>query len=518
LGFDDYADAFATIIEHSTPRFAMGIFGQWGSGKTTLMHAIERRLNQSEGEIVTVWFNAWRYEREEHLVIPLLEVLHEALAAWAEAQPDSEGAEAQEGRKLANVFKKASLALLSGLSFKAAPFNVGITLDGNRIASALEKEAEEAPEAPASLYHAAFVAMEKAVKRFAATNGRIVVFVDDLDRCLPNSALQVIESMKLLFDVEGFVFVVGLDESVIQRTIQAKYETSDGTRESPINASEYVKKIFQVPFGLPRVQTSQIDELFGNLVTTNGLSGDQAGDLNAFVRPHLDSLSDDGTLNPREVKRLVNAYTLQMKLLSSKLGPGLDGNVVMALQTMSFRSDWRTLYDEFIAAADEFKVALQEGLLPGEDAARTWVDGDEILIPPSFTAYLRGPGRALLSCPDLGVYVTSAEYTRSSHPGIREAQQAIRKLRRAMLRLVDNQLDTVAATDAQGQTDLLGGLLERLPSGPLLGDAQAAMNRLQVAVKAAPTDVDRANAAIGDIDRVLTELRRQTGFGAVDAA
>jgi hypothetical protein len=207
-----------------------------------------------------------------------------------------------------------------------------------------------------------------------------------------------------------------------------------------------------------------------------------------------------------------------MKLLSSKLGPGLDGNVVMALQTMSFRSDWRTLYDEFIAAADEFKVALQEGLLPGEDAARTWVDGDEILIPPSFTAYLRGPGRALLSCPDLGVYVTSAEYTRSSHPGIREAQQAIRKLRRAMLRLVDNQLDTVAATDAQGQTDLLGGLLERLPSGPLLGDAQAAMNRLQVAVKAAPTDVDRANAAIGDIDRVLTELRRQTGFGAVDAA
>src|SRR5690348_9554991 len=67
LGFDDYASAFADVIRHSAPRFAIGIFGDWGSGKTTLMQAIRRQLEPDE-EISCVWFNAWRYEREEHLI------------------------------------------------------------------------------------------------------------------------------------------------------------------------------------------------------------------------------------------------------------------------------------------------------------------------------------------------------------------------------------------------------------------------------------------------------------------
>jgi len=81
LGHGGYAAALATIVETSDPRFAVGIFGGWGTGKTTLMQAIERQLGDSS---IPVWFNAWRYEKEEHLIVPLLDTVREALVEWAD--------------------------------------------------------------------------------------------------------------------------------------------------------------------------------------------------------------------------------------------------------------------------------------------------------------------------------------------------------------------------------------------------------------------------------------------------
>jgi predicted KAP-like P-loop ATPase len=63
----------------SSPQFAIGIFGGWGSGKTTLMRAIEDKLDSSRA--VSVQFSAWRYEKEEHLIVPLLDTIREALVA-----------------------------------------------------------------------------------------------------------------------------------------------------------------------------------------------------------------------------------------------------------------------------------------------------------------------------------------------------------------------------------------------------------------------------------------------------
>ena len=62
LGFDDIGRAFAAIITESQPQFAIGIFGGWGSGKTTLMKTIKSALPVDT--VVCVDFNAWRFERE----------------------------------------------------------------------------------------------------------------------------------------------------------------------------------------------------------------------------------------------------------------------------------------------------------------------------------------------------------------------------------------------------------------------------------------------------------------------
>src|SRR5688572_7883704 len=67
LGFDQYARVLKDIIVKSEPQLAIGVFGEWGVGKTTLMLALKERLRVEEH--ITVQFNAWRYEREEHLIV-----------------------------------------------------------------------------------------------------------------------------------------------------------------------------------------------------------------------------------------------------------------------------------------------------------------------------------------------------------------------------------------------------------------------------------------------------------------
>lgn len=71
LGFDKYIETLSKMIsekDFKTP-FCIGIYGKWGSGKTSFMRLLEKKLLQDDSEplAVPVWFNPWRYEKEERL-------------------------------------------------------------------------------------------------------------------------------------------------------------------------------------------------------------------------------------------------------------------------------------------------------------------------------------------------------------------------------------------------------------------------------------------------------------------
>jgi energy-coupling factor transporter ATP-binding protein EcfA2 len=427
LGFDYYARALTTVVRSSAPRFAVGIFGDWGSGKTTLMDAIRGRL-EPEPSILTVEFNAWRYERERHLVGPLLDVLREQLEAWVKEQEKKQAAEDQLAtvRRAARKLRRAARAFLSGVTVSAGvPGGPTIQVDAGQVAQAMEDGNAEQAE---SIYHAAFRELESAVDEFRKGGvERVVVFVDDLDRCFPASALAVLESMKLFFDLQGFVFVVGLDRDVIARAITSKHPELEQTADARQRASaEYLEKVFQVPFALPRIDVGQLEEYAVTLVETSGWSDPQKDDFTDIVQPHLAFLAEENSVNPREVKQLVNAYILQMQILSQRLGQGVNGHVVMALQVLASRDDWRTKYYEPLVGDPKlFQESLREAFNapPGVTAAGTFS------LLPSLRAYLSKVGGAVLDDVDLGPYVTSAESTRSSDPALLEALAAAQRTR-----------------------------------------------------------------------------------------
>lgn len=424
LGFADIGQAFATIIMQSDPRFAVGIFGGWGSGKTTLMNSIRDALPKDE--IVAVEFNAWRFEREPQLLIPLLDTIRAALIEWSSRDTPTQAgtAKREKMRSIAARIGRVVRALATGLSADVglpgavtAHYDVGAALDA---LSALSNPAPGEQRArPQSLYVAAFNELAAAFSDLSAAGVKqVVIFVDDLDRCLPVNALEVLESVKLFFDLRGFVFVVGLDEDVIERAIRAKFAdqqpspaVEDRQSAAAITAvtrrlgREYVKKIFQVPYPLPAMLPQQLPDLLEALYREAKISGGQLADLRQRVAPYLGLVAKQRRVNPREVKRFINAYTLQ-----TLIRPDLDRDTVLALQTIVFQDDWASLNDEILRDSAKFVDALTR-YRGGNSSAFADLSPALEVLPPELNGFLISElAQPLIRHTSLDDYLSSTPY------------------------------------------------------------------------------------------------------------
>jgi KAP family P-loop domain len=540
LGFDDYAAALAEIVRLSRPQFAVGIFGAWGSGKTTLMNAIRHEL-EDQSDVVAVWFNAWRYEKEEHLIVPLLDTIREALLSWGDDGP----AETEPvARRMASAVGKAARAVLAGLTLSAGiPGAIDASLDANKIVAAWrepEPDAESAFE-PTSYYHASFMGLKRATEEFISgdqggagaehATRRFVIFIDDLDRCLPDKALQVLESMKLFFDLDGFVFVVGLDQQVIERAVQVKYPATNADQQSGtryLSGVDYVKKIFQVQFTTPRIDQGDLPKFLETIAAAAELPDEQRQDLRDVVTPQVRYLAGTSSVNPREVKRLVNAYTMQMKMLERKLKDqprAASAPAVLALQVMSFRPDWQPTYQALSDSPSDFVDATRDALSRGSNAIA--VAEEVIELPLSLVSYLRDDGAPLLNLgDDLEVYVSTVDAAQSTDPSVRELAQVFGRLR-----VAHKQAQAPTAT---GVKELLTEVVDRF-SRLSLSDAAPPTNRARqlgeefpseassrLAGEVLGTDAHRQQAAIleewlaevgrelSPLGQALTDLRRRT--------
>jgi energy-coupling factor transporter ATP-binding protein EcfA2 len=473
LSFDDYAAALAEMIVHSRAEFAVGIFGSWGSGKTTLMRAINRIL-AADDSVVTVWFTAWRYEKDPHLIVPLLDVLREAL---------DERAEATSGwaHNAAVAVARAGRAFLAGLTLSAGVPGVQADFEPGKMIDAI-KGRDDNP-GPLSFYHAGFVMLRDAIRGLSA-NGtrRVVVFVDDLDRCLPSNALDVLESMKLFFDVEGCVFVVGLDQEIAEKAVAVKYGTADDTNlPTAISGADYVKKIFQVPFALPRVSTRQLHNYLTTIETNSDFGDAQRADFENNVRPHFRSLQGEDSVNPREIKRLINTYTLQLKMLSPRLGESLNPNVVLALLCMNFRPDWREFYNQLATDPQLFQSAMREALEATDWPDSVWLSGTKFALPLGFPEYLCGEAASVLTVEDLQSYVSAAESTWSTDPWVLEARTMVSRLRRSVDELSSGELPLAeAARSIPSEVERLYSLI--IPKRERFGRLRAMRKQLESTV------------------------------------
>lgn len=290
LDFDKYSSTISRIIGGSEPNFAIGIYGDWGIGKTSLMRLIERQLNKET--ILTVWFNAWKYEREDRFaLIALMRTIAYAMGKHPIY------------RKISPVMKDGLLSVAKGVGKHVTSHVLGEeTLaelkdvgPKKKFLSNIEKD---------GVYFDGVQRIEdemkNILKKYPST--KVVIFIDDLDRCSPRTTVDIFESIKVFLGIEGFVYVLGLNHRTIIKLIQKAYEGTD------IDGERYLRKIIQVPITIPEWSVKDIELLIENLIEKVD------SNYSDIIAENKDIIATAVELNPREVKRFINNFILASEL------------------------------------------------------------------------------------------------------------------------------------------------------------------------------------------------------------
>lgn len=300
FNFDIYTNALLKIISNDNNKtpFSIAINGKWGSGKTSLMKTLKKKLDVKSGDsgnrkVRTVWFDAWKYSETESMLAALIfEILEEI----------GRGGFKDKFKTKIRVLseEKDILKQLTDLA-KILTFGQG---------PEFEKWVKEpAFKEKLSFYDIFRVYMEKILMvDLMVDEGVLVIFIDDLDRCPPKKITKVLESINLFFDHEGCFFIIGTDISLISNAIEVEYKTLDG-----FSGSDYIKKMIQLQFDLPRINEIDIKEFIRDKLEITRLN-----------EKYLDLIAKSLEQNPREIKRFINSLNF-MRIIGESI-KGLDYN------------------------------------------------------------------------------------------------------------------------------------------------------------------------------------------------
>jgi len=239
-------------IQESQPPLVLGVHGDWGQGKTSLMHGLNKRLSLMDdaNPCAVVWFEAWRYQHEEKPIVALLQEIRRGLERLASTKA--------KAKKLGEIAFRGALAVIED-----ATKIVGIHASKvDEIGKAWEKEHLEEQLSTDQIQSLLDQAVEAALAAIDGPKGynpkRLVVFIDDLDRCERGTAFKLLEGLKLFLNLKSCVFVLGMNKQVLEDAIACEFSSQQLNKQPDrIRAAAYMEKICQTIWHVPPVKAPE---------------------------------------------------------------------------------------------------------------------------------------------------------------------------------------------------------------------------------------------------------------------
>jgi hypothetical protein len=282
FGFGTHGRVLCDAIQAAAPLpLTVGVFGPWGTGKSSFLNICREMLDRRG--IPTIAFNPWKYDDKEEIWHALIQTILEEIAG----EPD--------GRRhdlVAKARRLSSTATWLLLRHAASPLTAGF-VGGDDLTAARDAWQTRGVENYRHVNH--FEAdFADVVQTFVGDRGRLVVFVDDLDRCHGDTAIAVLDALKLFLGQASCVFVLAMDFDVIAA---AAAKRVDGNHA---RGRQYLEKLIQFPYHLPEVRFEAVFRQLQDSVVAE-LSGD----------PALWQLAEHAFGdNPRRIRRYISALNL----------------------------------------------------------------------------------------------------------------------------------------------------------------------------------------------------------------
>lgn len=387
LNFTGVADTVAEIIVQAKGRpISIGVSGAWGVGKSSMIKLVRRslaeRTGKGNGDFVFVEFNAWLYQGYDDARAALMEVIGEKLTVEADKRKKGlekakEFVERIRWLRLTKLVAGSAVAMHAGLPpvgllgelYGLGKQFLGGEINADTVAKA-EKAAGEVKEtasgmlspkkkfSPPHEIHALRESFEKTLEAMEVT---LVVLIDDLDRCLPETTISTLEAIRLFLFLKNTAFVIAADDGMIKHAVRRHFQ--DVSDDLVIN---YFDKLIQLPIRVPPLGTQEVRAYMMLLYIENsGLDDPVKEKIRAGIckqlgqtwqgkrvdRAFVQSLHDkfDNALigkfdtadrlahlmttasgiagNPRLIKRFLNALAIRMAI-SNAHGVGVDETVL----------------------------------------------------------------------------------------------------------------------------------------------------------------------------------------------
>lgn len=364
----------------------IGLYGDWGSGKSSLMKLAQKKIEEKNTEIgdkkdsiktLCIEFNGWLFEGYEDTKTSLCGVILDALADEKRFSKEITDYAKTLIKKIdfnkilgkgikygLDFFLTGGIGTLTDLTLSSVlstiKTNVGETQakDLEEILNKFKKDDKTRTEI--KNFREEF---KQLLEKSKVEN--VVVFIDELDRCLPDTVLEVFEAMRLFLFVEGMSFVIGADERLIQYSIKSKYKEVPGNNLDI--GKEYLEKVIQYPLYIPQLTRAEVNQYLACLLLRETLTKDQFKEILSIIYTldpdqdfSMEQISDkasdiaesckkDMALarqissvlapsingNPRQCKRFLNTLYMRLKLAKAR-NVALDKNILAKLMLAEY--------------------------------------------------------------------------------------------------------------------------------------------------------------------------------------
>lgn len=353
IEINNFAECIADFAANCETPMTIGLQGDWGSGKTSLMNMIKCHL--AEGDFYKVDINTWHYSmfrQDEYLGIVIIKSLLEELSKLFE----------KKNSVVSNSLKKLGSTLGNGLQ-KALNVGKAVQIGGITYNDAME--AIKGEDTSLQVENLAGILLQfkhefQAIfKDFllnideSSTNDeekkkrkRIFFFIDDLDRIRPIKAIEVLETLKNFMDVEGCVFVLAVDYEIVQMGIAEKF----GKDIQRTSGKSFFDKIIQLPFSMP-IASYNIESYISDLLKGSKFYNYQIENNHEDRRFFVDITEVTIGRNPRSIKRAINYASLleRIRAKNSTKEAKKDRNTTKLLYSIvCMQIAWPELFEYFI--------------------------------------------------------------------------------------------------------------------------------------------------------------------------
>lgn len=376
LGFKVHADLLVDVInDENVLPVTIGVFGDWGSGKSSILKIVEKQLigNNKDGfkdGTLVLYFNGWVFEGYDDAKAALLESIIEKFA-----KHKTLGSKVKD--ETSKLFKSVKWMRLMGLGFKkiAVPAATAYLTGGVSLIPYLLKEfsqldatelsdklqGDEAENFLNSIIRKNEDDEITMVREFRenfkkmlskSKIKKLVVIIDDLDRCTPDRLIENLEAIKLFLNVDKTAFVIGADPRIVRHAIELRYKTDGIENSSDVESrndrivSDYLEKLIQIPYYLPKLTDNEVETYLSLLFCQKELGSNFNKVLEAFYSTRENNRYDvfglgdiDSILKPEEKSKLTSSVSI-IASLAPIITEGLKGNprqIKRFLNTYSLR-------------------------------------------------------------------------------------------------------------------------------------------------------------------------------------